>query len=433
MDSLPVELVSIERLRPDPLNPRSISDTALAQLQRSLREFGFVQALVVRHSDKLIIAGHQRLRAATNEGWTSVPVVWWEGSDPQARALNLALNKISGDWDERPLGHVLADLAQVESLGQALLGFDQTLTSLAGFDEREVLEALEAALGSPPGQEDLASLAASLQRPAQRVLTVEPGELYQLGPHRLLCGDATNIDDVARLCGAVRPEMLFTDPPYNVGYSAEGDGPRAASSGRSGGRKKRPLGQILNDALSEDEYRNLIASALGNAVGQLEPGGPVYVCGGSSTTSTYDAAFESAGIVKSSIIIWDKGEITLGRKDYQSQYELIYYGWTSGKRHHYFGGRAQSDIWSIPRDASALYIHPTQKPVALAARAIHNSTSAGGTVLDLFGGSGSTLIAAEQQGRRACVLELDPHFASVILARWEALTGRKAEKVEGRG
>ncbi|MGD9713362.1 MAG: DNA modification methylase [Thermomicrobiales bacterium] len=433
MDTLAYDLVSVEVLKPDPLNPRSISAKALAQLEGSICEFGLVEPLVVRQSDKLVIGGHQRLRAAINQGWKSVPVFWWEGSDAQARALNLALNKISGDWDERPLAHVLAELAQVESLGQALLGFDQTLTSLAGFTEREVLEALEGALGSPAGQEDLSSFAAALHAPPQRINSVEAGDLYRLGPHRVLCGDAADPDAIARLCGAVKPEMLFTDPPYNVHYSAESGGTRPASSGRTGGRRKRPLGEILNDALPAETYVDLITSALGNAAAHMEPGSAVYICGGSSTTSTYDKAFEFVGIVKSSILIWDKGEITLGRKDYQSQYELIYYGWIGGKRHHYFGGRAQSDIWAIPRDASALYVHPTQKPVALAARAIHNSTSAGGTVLDLFGGSGSTLIAAEQQGRRACILELDPHYVAVMMARWEALTGLIAEKLDGGG
>ena len=423
------EVVGIADLRLDDLNPRRIAPQELAKLRRSLQEFGMVQPIVARRSDQLVIGGHQRLQAAIAEGWSEVPVIWWEGSDKQARALNLALNKISGQWDEAKLATVLSELADVESLSDALLGFETTWTSLAGFDTREVLAALDNELGSGQNVEDLAALAANLlgQRPEPKA---QPGDLFALGPHRLLCGDARDEAAVTRLCQASAPSLLFCDPPYGVSYSAETVGKRKASSGRTTGRVRRPLGQIVEDDLEPPEHLSLITAALKNAVAVLSVGSGVYVCGGTSTTSVYDTAFKEAGLVKSSIIIWDKGEFSLGRKDYQSQFELIYYGWPRGGAHRFFGGRAQADIWLIPRDATASYVHPTQKPVALAERAMRNSTLGGEAVLDLFGGSGSTLIAAERCGRKALLLELDPRYIETTIARWEAYTGLHAQLLE---
>ena len=379
-----------------------------------------------------MIGGHQRIEAARQLGWTEVPVIWWEGSDQDARALNLALNKIQGSWDEAKLADVLAELAGVESLQEALRGFDTTETALAGFDEREVLAALEAKLGDGPPAEDLTALAGALVRAPDRSASAQPGVFYELGPHRLLCGDARDLEAVRRLIGVAEPAMLWTDPPYGVNYSAEGSR-GAASSRRPGGRRDRPLGSIAGDDLEPEAHAGLVTAALCNAAAVLAPGSAVYVCGGTSTTTLYDAAFADAGLAKSSIVVWDKGRFAFGRRDYQSQYELVYYDWKRGARHRFFGGRAQSDIGLVPTDAAAGYVHPTQKPVALAERAIRNSSGAGDTVLDLFGGSGSSLIAAEQAGRRAFLLELDPLYVDVIVGRWEAFTGLRARTVSDGG
>jgi len=420
--------VAIDALRFDPLNPRTISDLELAHLSHSLAEFGFVQPVVARRSDNLVIGGHQRIEAARRLGWTEVPVLWWEGNDRAARALNLALNKIQGDWDNARLADVLAELASVESLNEALLGFDTTLTSLAGFDTSEVLALLGSALKAEGQAEDLAAVIRRLSGASSTAARSQVGELWQLGPHRVICGDAQDPEVVHRLCEGLSPGMLFTDPPYNVGYRAETDGAGSASSGRPVGRRKAKLGQIKGDALDDKDHHLLVSSALANASRVLAPGSAVYVCGGTTNTSLYDEVFVHAGLLKASILIWDKGEFAFGRRDYQSQYELIYYGWKRGEGHRFFGGRAQTDIWTIPRDPAAFYVHPTQKPVALAKRAISNSTAPGEAVLDLFGGSGSTVIAAEQTGRRALVVELDPRFIDVILARWEAVSGQEARR-----
>ena len=429
-DSQTIERVPIADLKLDPLNPRVMPNAERAALAGSLDAFGFLQPVVARRSDGLVIGGHQRIEAARELGWEAVPVAWWEGSDQDARVLNLALNRIHGDWDDAKLADVLAELAGVDSLQEALRGFDTTQTALAGFDEREVLAVLEAKLDDGPRAEDLTALAGALVSAPARAASAEPGALYELGSHRVLCGDARDPDAVGCLVGTTHPAMLWTDPPYGVGYTAEGSG-GAASSGRPTGRRDRPLGPIAGDDLEPEAHADLVTAALRNAAAMLAPGGGVYVCGGTSTTTLYDAAFEASGLEKSSIIVWDKTHFAFGRRDYQSQSELVYYGWKRGARHSFFGGRVQGDIWPIPTDAAAGYVHPTQKPVALAERAIRNSSRAGDAVLDLFGGSGSTLIAAEQAGRRALLLELDPHYVGVIVARWQAFTGLQARQVAG--
>ena len=323
LDPIAIDLRPIKDLVLDPLNPRGMTDTERAELVRSLEQFGFLQPVIARGSDRLVIGGNQRIEATRQLGWTEVPVIWWEGSDQNARALNLALNKIQGSWDEAKLADVLADLAGVDSLQEALRGFDTTETALAGFDEREVLAALEAKLGDGPPAEDLTALAGALVRAPDRSASAQPGVFYELGSHRLLCGDARDLEAVRRLIGVAEPAMLWTDPPYGVNYSAEGSR-GAASSGRPGGRRDRPLGSIAGDDLEPEAHAGLVTAALRNAAAVLAPGSAVYVCGGTSTTTLYDAAFADAGLEKSSIVVWDKGRFAFGRRDYQSQYELVY-------------------------------------------------------------------------------------------------------------
>lgn len=346
-------MVPIDDLKIDPLNPRRMPASELAALERSITAFGMVEPIVARWGEGTAIGGNQRLVAAKRLGWSEVPVVWVEVSDTEAQALNLALNKIDGEWDEAKLGAVLAELADVDSLSGALTGFDPKLTELAGFTTREVLAAIEAHLGDDTANEDLTALALSLAAPTKRETRAKPGDLYRLGPHSVLCGDATDINAVRLLCEDCPPAMLFTDPPYGVAYDPEGGPGRAASSGRPVRNSGRQLGSILGDDLSAEGHEHLITGSLRNAVAVLSPGASVYVCGGTSTTSVYDAAFEAAGIAKSSIIVWDKSEFTFGRKDYSSQFELITYGWVRGAAHSFYGGRGQTDIWVIPRDPTA--------------------------------------------------------------------------------
>jgi DNA modification methylase len=416
---LTIEFVPIVSLKSDPDNANVMDEAEISKLRRSLEGYGVVSPLLVRRSDGTVVAGNQRLKAARHLGLESLPVTFWEGSDQELRTLSLALNKIHGHFDEAVLARTLAELADVESLHEALRGFDTELTSLAGFDEKEVLRLIGEHLNDG-GQEDLSVLSNQLEAvPPETSTAVGTG--FALGEHRVLCGSALEPDTITALVGGGPVEMVFTDPPYGVDYK-----PATASRRKPRQRSWQRRQPLANDDLSEEEHRRFLACALENAARVLAPGRAVYVCGGYSTTTTYDAALEAAAFTKSGVIVWDKGEVSLGRRDYASRYELIWYGWKRGAAHQFFGPKTESDIWQIPRDPSAYYVHPTQKPVALAARAIKNSTQAGETVLDLFAGSGSTLIAAHQLGRRALVLELDPHHVDTIVARWESFSGEKA-------
>jgi DNA modification methylase len=421
MMDLTVQMIPLASLRPDPANTNTMDAAEMAKLVRSLERFSFVDPIIVRESDGKVLGGNQRLEAARQLGLATLPVIYWEGSDEEFRVLSLALNKIHGHFDEALLAKTLADLADVGSIQEALRGFDTEFTALAGFDENEVLRLLGEHLNDTSAGENLAALVGPSETSPPATSTTL-GDGFELGGHRVLCGDALDSDTVAALVGDSVVATVFTDPPYGVAYK-----PPAGRSGRQPRQRDwQRRHAIANDDLSQEQHRAFMTAALRNVANALAPGRAIYVCGGYSTTTVYDAAFESAGLSKSGIIVWDKGEVTLGRKDYASRYELIWYGWKPGAAHRFFGPKTESDIWGIPRDPAAFYLHPTQKPVALAARAIKNSTQPGETVLDLFGGSGSTLIAAHQLGRRALVLELDPHHIDTIVARWEALSGAKA-------
>ena len=330
---------------------------------------------------------------------------------------------------------MLAELAGVESLQEALRGFDTTETALAGFDEREVLAAhqrIEAKLGDGPPAEDLTALAGALVRAPDRSASAQPGVFYELGPHRLLCGDARDLEAVRRLIGVAEPAMLWTDPPYGVNYSAEGSR-GAASSRRPGGRRDRPLGSIAGDDLEPEAHAGLVTAALCNAAAVLAPGSAVYVCCGTSTTTLYDAAFADAGLAKSSIVVWDKGRFAFGRRDYQSQYELVYYGWKRGARHRFFGGRAQSDIWPVP-DRRRRRLRTPDAEAGRPRRA--------GDPQQLGGGRYRTrplrrlgLVVDRRRAGRAARLPARARslYVDVIVGRWEAFTGLRARAVSDGG
>jgi len=400
-----IEQVPIDQLRPDPANPRRISDAELEALTRSLKEWGFVQPVLARREDKVVIGGHQRLVAARRLGYKTVPVVWLDISLEQARLLNLALNKISGDWDKELLARLLADLKPVEDIDLSLSGFsedelDKLLKSLDIREKRDKPEsfnldaALEAARAAPRAQQ---------------------GDLFGLGDHRLLCGDATDSAAVARLMNGKRAAMAFTDPPYNVSLGDHG--------GQQRGQRRR---RLQNDALSPEAWESFCRAWARNLVASVD--GAIYVCMSTKEWPTVSRVLEEAGAHWSDTIIWAKDRFVLGRADYQRQYEPLWFGWREGAEHFWCGDRDQGDVWQLARP-SASEAHPTMKPLALMERAIENSSRPGDLVLDLFLGSGSTLIAAERTGRVCYGMELDPHYASIVLARWEAFSGGTAERI----
>jgi len=402
--TIEIDDIDIESLHPDPANPRRIGKEELEALTRSLREFGFVQPVLARKSDKVVIGGHQRLLAARRLGWKTVPVIFVDLSTEQSRLLNLALNKISGEWDQELLARMLADLKPVEDIDLSLSGFSEEelgklLKSLDAREKKERVETFDL---------DAALEAAQAAHVAQR------GDLWRLGEHRLLCADSTNASDVERLLGEKKGTMAFTDPPYNVGLGDHGGQQR-------GSRRRR----IANDALSPEVWEAFVRAWAQNLLQRVD--GAIYVCMSTKEWPLVSHVLQELGGHWSDTIIWAKDRFVLGRADYQRQYEPVWYGWREGCSHRWCGDRDQGDVWNISRPAES-ELHPTMKPLELVERAIDNSSKPGDAVLDLFLGSGTTLIAAERTGRICFGMELEPAYVDVAVRRWETFTGERAQK-----
>jgi DNA modification methylase len=394
MDDLAIAWRPLGELIPYARNPRTHSDSQVAQIAASIREFGWTNPVLV-DGESGIIAGHGRVLAARKLGLEQVPVIELAHmSEAQKRAYVLADNQLAlnAGWDQELLRLELADLSE--------LGFD---LGLIGFGAGE-LERLLAGTKEGLTEDD--------EAPAlpEHAVT-QPGDLWILGEHRLLCGDATVVADVERVLGGQLADMTWTDPPYGVNYAnSPKDKPRG---------KHRP---ILNDNLGEG-FEAFLQDACTNILSITK--GAVYVCMSSSELHTLQRAFTAAGGKWSTFVIWAKHAFTLGRADYQRQYEPILYGWPAGHDRYWCGARDQGDVWFVDKPARN-DLHPTMKPVALVERAVRNSSKTRDIVLDPFGGSGSTLIACEKTGRQARLVELDPKYCDVIVQRWQDWTAREA-------
>ena len=385
------------KLAPYARNARTHSEAQVAQIAASIVEFGFTNPILAGN-DGVIVAGHGRLAAAQKLGLAVVPVVVLDHLTPtQRRALVIADNRIAENaaWDD--------DLLRVELEGLQDEGFDLDLT---GFDADALVELLAGDEPDNEGQTDEDAVPDVGDAPVSR-----PGDVWHLGPHRLLCGDATVATSYEALLDGEAVDMVFTDPPYNVNY---------ANSAKDKMRGKDRA--ILNDNLGDGFYDFLLA-ALTPTLAHCR--GAIYVAMSSSELDTLQSAFRAAGGHWSTFIIWAKNTFTLGRADYQRQYEPILYGWPEGATRHWCGDRDQGDVWAIKKPQKN-DLHPTMKPVELVERAIRNSSRPGNVVLDPFGGSGTTLIAAEKSGRIARLIELDPKYVDVIVRRWEEFTGKQA-------
>ena len=387
------------KLVPYARNARTQSDAQGAQIAASIAEFGFTNPSLAG-SDGVIVAGHGRLAAAQKLGLDAVPVVVLDHLTPtQRRALVIADNRIAENagWDE--------ELLRVELEGLQDEGFDLDLT---GFDADALAELIAGDEPDNEGQTDEDAVPEVGETPVSR-----PGDVWQLGPHRLLCGDATVAESYEALLDGEAVDMVFTDPPYNVNY---------ANSAKDKMRGKDRA--ILNDNLGDGFYDFLLA-ALTQMVAHCRGG--IYVAMSSSELDVLQSAFRAAGGKWSTFIIWAKNTFTLGRADYQRQYEPILYGWPEGATRHWCGDRDQGDVWAIKKPQKN-DLHPTMKPVELVERALRNSSRPGNVVLDPFGGSGTTLIAAEKSGRVARLIELDQKYVDVIVRRWEDFTGKQATR-----
>jgi DNA modification methylase len=398
MSPLQIEYRPIESLIPYARNAKQHSDAQVAQIAASIREFGWGSPILIDGKNN-VIAGHGRLLAARKLGMTEVPVVPMAHlTDIQRRALILADNKIgdNASWDDELLGLELAELNDG--------GFDLSLTGFSA-DEWDALIAGDA---SREGLTDDDQVPEVTETPISQM-----GDVWLLGEHKVLCGDATKADDYRRLLGVELVDMTFTDPPYNVNYA------NTAKDKLRG--KNRP---ILNDNMGE-EFGAFLEAACQNILNVTM--GAVYIAMSSSELDTLQSAFRGAGGKWSTFVIWAKNTFTMGRSDYQRQYEPILYGWKDGADHYWCGARDQGDVWQIKKPQKN-DLHPTMKPVELVERAVRNSSKTLDLVLDPFGGSGSTLIACEKSGRRARLIELDPKYVDVIVKRWQEFTGREASR-----
>ena len=392
-----IERWPTEKLVPYARNARTHSEEQVAQIAASIVEFGFTNPILAG-SDGVIVAGHGRLAAAQKLGLDTVPVVVLDHLTPtQRRALIIADNRIAENagWDDAMLRIELQSLQDD--------GFNLDIT---GFDADALAEIMAGEETTVDGQTDDDAVPDVPVTPISR-----PGDVWELGNHRLLCGDATDPASYDALMADAQADMVFTDPPYNVDY---------ANSARDKMRgKDRP---ILNDNLGDGFYDFLLAAL----TPMLERcAGATYIAMSSSELDTLQQAFRAAGGKWSTFIIWDKNTFTLGRADYQRQYEHILYGWPEGQNRHWCGDRDQGDVWNIKKPQKN-DLHPTMKPVELVERAIRNSSRPGDIVLDPFGGSGTTLIAAEKTGRIGWLIELDPKYVDVIVRRWQDWSGQEA-------
>ena len=395
----------IDSLIPYAKNARVHDEAQIAQIAGSIKEFGFNNPVLI-DKDNGIIAGHGRVMAARKLGLTEVPTILLDHlNETQRKAYILADNRIAinSTWDNEMLSLELMDIKDDVSL--AMLGFN--------------VDELDALLNPTELTEGLTDEDAVPDVPNEP--TTKLGDIYQLGNHRLMCGDSTSIDAVDRLMDGQKADMIFTDPPYGMSYGGgRAQGENVKFKNRSGGIKAH--GMILGDDKTGDDLIQLIRDALLSAVTTTKEGSSAYVCFPWRTYTEFEAAMLECGLKASACIVWDKKSIGLGQSNYRPQHEFIFYC----KGGSWYGDKAQSDVWYMSRGATGQYVHPTQKPVELIEKAINNSSKAGDIIIDCFGGSGSTMIAAEKVGRHSRLMELDPKYCDVIIKRWEDFTGKKA-------
>src|SRR5262245_4916911 len=435
-----VEIWSLSRVKPYDKNPR-LNDDAVDAVAASIREFGFRQAIVV-DADGVIICGHTRYKAAQKLGLEKVPVHVAKDLTPeQIKAYRIADNKTSelSDWNY--------DLLPIE-LGE-LQGMNYDL-GLLGFDQDELAMLLD------PGLKDGLCDPDDVPAPPDAAIT-QPGDLWLLGNHRLLCGDSSKPEDVDRLLDGAPIHLVNTDPPYNVkveprsnnaiaaGNSSFGphrtkghyhgfDLARDKQKGKATTKKLRAKDRPLaNDFVTDEEFDRLLHAWFGNIARVLVPGRALYCWGGYANCANYPPVLKACGLYFSQAIIWVKEHPVLTRKDFMGNHEWCFYCWREGAAHQFLGPNNAPDVWSIKKVSPQKMIHLTEKPVELAVRAMQYSSRAGENVLDLFGGSGSTLIAAQQTGRKAFLMELDPLYVDVIVERFEKFSGKKAERVPAKG
>ena len=394
MSEMQWQTLTLDELRPAAYNPRKKlkpGDKEYEKIKNSIQEFGYVEPIIVNY-DRTVIGGHQRLTVLRDLGYTEAQCVVLHIEDEnKVKALNIALNKITGAWNEQLLADLLVDLQSVD--------FN---TDLTGFEAPEI-EQLFSKVHNKKIKEDDFDVDAELQKPP----VSKQGDLWLLGKHRVLCGDSTLPDTYTTLMEGVRANMVLTDPPYNVNV-------------------EESAGSIKNDNMPDEDFYKFLFAAFVNMEQSMASDASIYVFHADSKGLIFRRAFEDAGFYLSGCCIWKKNTLVLGRSPYQWQHEPCLFGWKKGGKHQWYSDRKQTTIWEYDRPRASKD-HPTMKPIALMAYPIQNSTMSNCIVLDPFLGSGSTLLACEQTGRICYGVELDPKFVDVIVKRYLEAGGDPSE------
>lgn len=380
-----IEKIATDRLIPADYNPRKDlkpGDAEYEKLKRSLEEFGYVEPVIWNKTTGHVVGGHQRLKVLLDMGITEVDCVVVEMDAEKEKALNVALNKISGDWDKDKLALLIADLQGTD--------FDVSLT---GFDPGEIDDLFKDALKDGVHDDDF-DVEAELEKPA----ISKPGDVWLLGRHRLVCGDSTKAETFTALMDGKLANLVVTDPPYNVNYEGT-------------------AGKIKNDNMGNEAFYDFLLAAFTNTEAAMAQDASIYVFHADTEGLNFRKAFSDAGFNLSGCCIWKKPSLVLGRSPYQWQHEPVLFGWKKKGKHNWYSGRKETTIWEFENPKKNAD-HPTMKPIALLAYPIMNSSLTNCIVLDPFGGSGSTLIACEQSDRICFTIELDEKYCDVIVKRY---------------
>ena len=380
-----IEKKNTADLLPADYNPRKDlkpGDTEYEKLKRSIEQFGYVEPVIWNQTTGRVVGGHQRLKVLMDMGMTEVDCVVVAMDEEKEKALNIALNKISGDWDKDKLALLIADLQGAD--------FDVSLT---GFEPAEIDALFKDTLKDGVKDDDF-DVGAELAQPTM----TKPGDIWTLGRHRLICGDSTKAETYDLLMGSTKANLVITDPPYNVNYEGS-------------------AGKIKNDNMADDTFYNFLLDAYTQMHSAMADDASIYVFHADTEGLNFRKAFADAGFYLSGCCIWKKQSLVLGRSPYQWQHEPCLYGWKKNGKHQWYTGRKETTIWEFDKPKKN-GDHPTMKPIPLLAYPIMNSSMSNSVVLDPFGGSGSTLIACEQTDRICYTIELDEKFCDVIVKRY---------------
>lgn len=405
-----IRKVPVSEINPAPYNPRvdlQPKDPEYQRLKKSIEAFDYIEPLVWNQRTKTLISGHQRLKILIEQGVTEVEVSVVDFSLEKEKACNLALNKIRGDWDKEKLADLLSELSKLPD-------FD---TDLTGFDASEISQIFDRYGEQKDADDyDFDSALESITEPITK-----RGNRIILNSHVVVCGDSTNIEDVKLLMGDNKAGMVNTDPPYNIAYLG-GNRPNTA---KARPKKSRHWERIYADNFSQEEYEGFLNKVFVNMDRYLMPGCSFYVWNGHNQFAPMHRMLKALNYHIGCVITWAKPNFAISYGDYHQQTEFCLYGWKQGEKHRWYGGVNESSLWSVKREPTAKYIHPTTKPTELAQRAIRNSSERGDIVLDLFLGSGSTLIASEMLGRRCFGIEIDPRYCDAIIKRYANFVGHQ--------